>query len=92
MRGWGQPRIKLLPVPMEKAYILISTNLTMRGIHFEVTRGMDVETFFQAFARFSTQRGIPLLLYSDKVTNFVSTKLELLHLANVMKAQEGEIE
>jgi hypothetical protein len=62
----------------------------MRGVHFEVTRGMDVETFFQAFARFSGRRGIPLLLYSDEATNFVRAKTELLHIINIMKAKPGE--
>jgi hypothetical protein len=91
-RGRGRPRTKPLPVPTEKAYVLIFTDLTTRGVHFEVTRGMDVETFFQAFARFSARRGIPLRLYSDEATNFVRAKTELLHLINVMKAKAGEFE
>jgi hypothetical protein len=91
-RGRGRPRIKPLPVPTEKAYVLIFTDLTTRGVHFEVTRGMDVETFFKAFSRFTSRRGLPLRLYSDEATNFVRAKTELLHLINVMKAKEGEVE
>jgi hypothetical protein len=53
---------------------------------------MDVETFFQAFSRFSARRGLPLRVYSDEATNFVRAKTELLHLINVMKAKEGELE
>jgi hypothetical protein len=91
-RGRGRPRIKPLPTPTEKAYVLIFTDLTTRGVHFEVTRGMDVETFFRAFSRFSARRGLPLRVYSDEATNFVRAKTELLHLAKAMKAKEGELE
>jgi hypothetical protein len=79
-KGRGRPRKKPLPQPTEKAYVLIFTDLATRAVHFEVTRGMNVETFFRAFARFTARRGLPLRLYSDEATNFVRAKLELIHL------------
>jgi len=54
-----------------KGYILVFTDLVLRGVHFEVTKGMDTEIFFQAFRRFISRRGVPFEMFSNEARNFV---------------------
>jgi hypothetical protein len=48
--------------------------------------------FSKPFPGSPLEEDYPFVLYSDEATNFVRAKTELLHLINVMKAKEGELE
>jgi len=71
-----------------KGYILIITDLVSRGAHFEVTRGMNTEVFFQAFRRFISRRGVPFEMLSDEATNFVRASKELIALYEFINEEE----
>jgi len=71
-----------------KGYVLIFTNLVSRGVHFEITTGMDTNIFFDAFRRFISRRGVPKEMHSDEARNFVRAKVELLHLFKFLDPQD----
>ena len=79
-RQRGRPRIKPVKEVKDKAYIIIFTDFTTRGVHFEVALNMDTGTFFDAFRRFTSRRGIPKEIHSDEARNFLKAKSDLLSL------------
>ena len=44
--------------------------------------GLDTDTFLNAFARFTSRRGVPKEVISDRGTNFVGAVGELKKLAS----------
>ena len=44
--------------------------------------GLDIDTFLNAFARFTSHRGVPKEVISDRGTNFVGAVGELKKLAS----------
>lgn len=61
----------------EKRWICLFTCLTIRGVHLEILRGMDADSFIMAFRRFTQRRGEPRKVFSDNGTNFVGAEREL---------------
>jgi len=41
-----------------------------RGVHLELTHGLDVDNFLLALRRFSGQRGLPATILSDNAKTF----------------------
>ena len=50
-------------------------------MHLEMAWGLDTDTFLKAFARFTSRRGVPMEVISDRGTNFVGAVSELKKLA-----------
>ena len=59
-------------------------------MHLEMAWGLDTETFLNAFARFTSRRGVPQEVISDRVTNFVGPVGELKKLVSQLDRQQLE--
>ena len=66
---------------MGKVYICLFTCASTRGIHLELTRGLDVDSFLLALRRFSAQRGLPATLFSDNANTFRAASKEVKKIA-----------
>lgn len=60
-----------------KGWAVIFVCLVTRAIHLDVVRGLTVEHFLDAFARFTSRRGNCSEIWSDNGTNFVGSNNEL---------------
>ena len=63
-----------------KTYICLFTCASTRGIHLELTTGLDATSFLLAFRRFSSRRGLPNTLISDNATTFRSCAKEIISI------------
>ena len=61
----------------KKVWILLFTDMVSRGIHLEVCEGMDTDSFFAAFRRCISRRGVPSKLFSDEARTFKRGQKEL---------------
>lgn len=61
----------------EKRYGVLFTCLTIRAIHIEIANSLSTNSAILAILRFSSRRGLPLLLKSDNATNFKGASGEL---------------
>ena len=52
--------------------------------------GLDTDTFLNAFTRFTSRRGVPKEVISDRGTNFVGAVGELKKLASQLDRQKLE--
>ena len=66
---------------MEKVYICLFTCAATRGIHLELTKGLDVDSFLLTLQRFSAQRGLPATLVSDNAKTFRAASKEVRKIA-----------
>ena len=66
---------------MEKVYICLFTCASTRGIHLELTRGLDVDSFLLALQRFSGRRGLPATLLSGNAKTFRAASKEVKNIA-----------
>ena len=57
-------------------------------MHLEMAWGLDTETFLNAFARFTSRRGVPKEVISDRGTNFVGAVGELKKLVSQLDRQQ----
>ena len=46
-------------------------------MHLEMAWGLDTDTFLNAFTRFTSHRGVPKEVISDRGTNFVGANRNL---------------
>ena len=60
-----------------KTYICLFTCQSTRAVHLELTLGLDVQSFLQAFRRFSSRRRLPSTLLSDNARSFKSSSKEV---------------
>ena len=60
-----------------KRYICLFTCLATRAVHLEMACALDIDSFLEAFTRFSNRRETPEELWSDNATNFVGANKEL---------------
>ena len=49
-----------------KVYVCLFTCAVSRAVHLEIVTDLSVETFLQAFRRFSSRKSLPKILVSDK--------------------------
>ena len=59
------------------AYIALFVCLATRAIHLELVTALSTDAFLAAFQRFSSRRGLPSQMFSDRGTNFVGANNEL---------------
>ena len=57
-------------------------------MHLEMTWGLDTDTFLNAFARFTSRRGVPKEVISDRGTNLVGAVGELKKLVSQLDRQQ----
>lgn len=56
----------------QKAYALVFVCFTTKATHFELCPDLSLESFMDAFRRFTSRRGFPSKIYSDNATTFVA--------------------
>ena len=61
-----------------KRYGLIVTCFCCRAVHIEKLDSLDTDSFLNGLRRFISRRGPPLMIWSDRGTNFVGAQNELL--------------
>ena len=66
----------------QKRWLCVFTCFSARAIQIEVAWRLDTEGFLNAFARFTSRRGVPKEMTSDNGTNFVAAVNELKDLVN----------
>ena len=57
-------------------------------MHLEMAWGLDTDTFLNAFSRFTSRRGVPKEVISDRGTNFVGAVGELKKLVSQLDRQQ----
>ena len=57
-------------------------------MHLEMAWGLDTDTFLNAFTRFTSRRGVPKEVISDRGTNFVGPVGELKKLVSQLDRQQ----
>ena len=65
-----------------KIYVCLFTGAVSRAVHLEIVTDLTVETFLQAFRRFSSHKSLPRLLISDNASTYMSAAEELQQLFN----------
>jgi hypothetical protein len=80
IQGRGKKRLK--------RWLCVFTCLSVRAVHLEMAWGLDTDTFFNAFTRFTSRRGVPKEVVSDCGTNFVGAVNELKELYNQLDKEK----
>ena len=65
-----------------KRWLCVFTCFSIRAIHIEFAWRLDTDGFLNAFARFTSRRGVSKEMTSDNGTNFVGAVNELKELVN----------
>ena len=65
-----------------KVYVCLFTCAVSRAVHLEIVTDLTVETFLQAFRRFSSRKSLPKVLISDNGSTYMAAAEELLKLFN----------
>ena len=63
-----------------KVYVCLFTCAVSRAVHLEIVTDLSVETFLQAFRRFSSRKSLPKILISDNASTYMAAAEELLTL------------
>ncbi|XP_068757561.1 uncharacterized protein [Montipora capricornis] len=71
----------------EKVYICLFTCASTCAVHLELTRDLGVNSFLQAFRRFSSRRGLPSTLISDNAKTFKASSKEIEKLVRSPEVQ-----
>ena len=66
----------------QKRWLCVFTCFSTRASHIEVAWRLDTDGFLNAFARFTSRRGVPKEMTNDNGTNFVGAVNELKELVN----------
>ncbi|XP_017468804.1 PREDICTED: uncharacterized protein LOC108360867 [Rhagoletis zephyria] len=61
----------------EKRWIALFTCLTTRAVHMEVARDLSMDSCLLCIRNFTSRRGIPVRIRSDKATSFIGEDNEL---------------
>ena len=71
-----------------KWYLCLFTCLNTRAIHLEMSFKMDTDSFFNAFSRMASRRGIPKVMFSYNEGNFVKAEKKSKDLVNQLDQEE----
>ncbi|GFU61586.1 integrase catalytic domain-containing protein [Trichonephila clavipes] len=69
---------------LNKVYVCIFVCMVTKACHLEIVTDLSSEAFIAALKRFFSRRGKSERIFSDNVTNFVGTQLELKRLREIM--------
>jgi len=70
-----------------KVYICLFTCASIRGLHLELTQGLDVDNFLLALHRFSVRQGLPARVVSDNAKTFRAASREVIKLTRSKEVQ-----
>ena len=71
----------------EEVYICLFTCASTRAFHLELTRDLAVNSFLQAFCRFSSRRRLPSTLIADNAKPFKASSKEIEKLVKSPEVQ-----
>ena len=71
-----------------KAYVCLFTCASSRAVHLEVISDLSVDSFLQAFSRFTSRKSTPQVIISDNGSTFVAASEELRNLFKSESLQE----
>jgi hypothetical protein len=71
-----------------KSYVCLFTCASTRAVHLELTRTLSVESFLQAFRRFTSRRGVPATMISDNAKTFKASDRELRKVCRSTEVQQ----
>ncbi|XP_068712770.1 uncharacterized protein [Montipora foliosa] len=71
----------------DKVYICLFTCASTCAVHLELTRDLGINSFLQAFRRFSSRRGLPSTLISDNAKTFKASSKEIEKLVRSPEVQ-----
>ncbi|XP_062541401.1 uncharacterized protein LOC134209429 [Armigeres subalbatus] len=71
-----------------KRWGVLITCLTIRAIHLEVAHSLTADSCIMALRSFMSRRGVPILIYSDRGTNFIAASKELREALREMDQQK----
>jgi len=57
--------------PRQKRWLCLFTCVETRAVQFEMAWELGTDTFLNAYTRFTSRRGVPKEVISDRGTNFV---------------------
>ncbi|XP_062538374.1 uncharacterized protein LOC134206663 [Armigeres subalbatus] len=72
---------------IEKRWGVLVTCLTIRAVHLEVAHSLSADSCIMALRSFMSRRGVPILIYSDRGTNFIAASKELREALREMDQQ-----
>ena len=67
-------------VDENKVYICLFTCAVSRALHLEIVTDLTVETFLQAFRRYSSRKSLPKIMISDNASIYMAAAEELMKL------------
>ena len=85
---WPFIRIHGISINRAKQYFSLFTCLNTRAIHLEMSFKMDTDSFFNAFSRMASRRGIPKVMCSYNEGNFVKAEKKSKDLVNQLDQEE----
>ena len=71
----------------EKVYIALFTCASTRAVHLELVENLSATTFFQAFRRFTSRRGLPSTIFTDNAKTYKAASREV---TSIFKSKETE--
>ena len=76
--------------PRQKRWLCLFTCLETQAVHLEMAWGLDTDTFLNTFTCFTSRRGVPKEVISDRGTNFIGPVGELQKLVSQLDRQKLE--
>ena len=72
-----------------KVYVCLFTCGVNRAIHLEIVTDLTVETFLQAFRRFSSHKSLPKVMMSDNASTYLAAAEELTKIFRETQLSEA---
>ena len=70
-----------------KVYVCLFTCASTRGVHLELTHGLDVDNFLLALRRFAGRRRLPTTILTDNAKTFKASSKEVVKLPRAKEFQ-----
>ena len=82
----GNPRKPILV----KTYIALFVCYSIKAVHLELVSDLTTDAFLAAFRRFTSRRGCPTKMCSDKGSNFTGADKEMKEIYDLLQTQETQ--
>jgi hypothetical protein len=73
----GPLYLKTVDGPQRKCYVMIFIDMSTRGVHLELTNGLETEEIVMSIRRLFARRGVIKAMHSDQFKSFLRGKKEL---------------